>query len=128
MPYYKRNSKALYTMNVHRNCHHRVAHKFKVDYAKIIQSQLNKFDNTQMDNVSLEYRMYFKPTSKGKPRHIDMMNVGAIIDKVVSDEIVKYGLVKDDDIGYITNVRFFAYPYSGREYCEVRIIDASNNR
>ena len=110
-------------MNIHRNCHHRVAHKFKVDYAKIVKSQLDKFDVIQMDKVSLEYRMNFKPTASGNPRHIDLMNVGAIIDKVVSDEIVKFGLVKDDDIGFITNVKFFAYPYSDREYCEVRIIE-----
>ncbi len=123
LPYYKKNSKALYTLNIHRNIHHRSASKFKNDYAKIIQSELNKFDVIDLGQVNLEYHIYFKPTLAGKARHIDLMNVGAIIDKVVSDEIVKYGLVKDDDIGYITNVRFIAHPYSDREYCEVRITD-----
>ncbi len=121
LPYYKRNSKALYTMNIHRNCHHRVAHKFKVDYAKIVRSELNKFDNTDMGTVNLEYHIHFKPTMKGNAKHIDLMNVGSIIDKVVSDEIVSYGLVEDDDIGYITNVKFYADPYSTSDYCEVRI-------
>lgn len=121
LPYYKRNSKALMTVNVFRNCHFRVVHKFKLDYAKIVQSQLNKFDGIQMDTITLEYHLYFKPTAKGKARHIDLMNVGSMIDKVVSDEIVKYGFVEDDDIGFIANVRFFAHPYSTKEYCEVII-------
>ena len=121
LPYYKRNSKALFTMNTMRSAHHRVAHKFKVDYAKIIQSELNKFDAIDLGSISLEYHIYFKPTLSGKARHVDLMNVGSVIDKVTSDEIVKYGLIKDDDVGYITDVRFFAHPYSEREYCEIRI-------
>jgi len=121
LPYYKRNSKALMSLNVFRNCHHRVAHKFKVDYEKIIQTELNKSDAIGLGSISLEYHIYFKPTLSGKARHVDLMNVGSVIDKVTSDEIVKYGLIKDDDVGYITDVRFFAHPYSEREYCEIRI-------
>lgn len=109
------------SMNIYRNAHHRVAHKFKVEYAKVIRLELNKFDITKMRKVVLEYHLYFKPTAKGKAKRIDLMNIGSMIDKVVSDELTNIGFTDDDSIEHIAKVTFFAHPYSSSDYCKVVI-------
>ena len=121
LPYYKAKSKALYTLNVHRNIHFRSANSFKKKYSKIIAEELSQYDKVDLKLISLEYIIHFRPTAAGKPKKVDLSNVASMVDKVFCDVLQEEEWIADDDINCLRKVTYKANPFSDTEYVEVRI-------
>jgi len=123
MPYYKKNSKALFSLNIYRNAKYFTQNNFKKNYGKIIKAELDKFDNPKLSKISIVYTLHFIPTKAGKPKRVDLSNIASIIDKTFCDTLQDIGWIEDDDISHLNKVTYMASPYSEEEYCEVRILD-----
>jgi len=121
MPYYKKNSKALFSLNVYRNAKYFLQNKFKKEYGDVIKAELNKFDSHKFDKAHIEYVLYFKPTSSGAARRIDLSNIASIVDKTFCDCIQELNWIDDDDISHLSKITYKAEPYSNKEYIEVTI-------
>ena len=124
MPYYKKNSKALFSLNVYRNAKYFLQNKFKKEYGDIIKAELLKFDSPKINKLSIRYVLHFKPTSSGIPRRVDLSNIASVVDKTFCDCLQELSWVDDDDISHIQKITYQAEPYSSKEYIEV-IINAN---
>ena len=100
MPYYKKNSKALMTMNTYRNLHHHFLNKFKIEYGNKLKEIISSLDPITT-KITLEYEFHFVGRKK-----IDLVNVGCAVDKVFSDCLVELGVIEDDSIQYLNRVTF----------------------
>lgn len=115
LPYYKKNSKALMTVNTYRNLHHHFLATFKREYGEKLKSLLLHID--PIDSViQLDYQFHFKGKKK-----IDVSNVGSMVDKVFSDCLVEYGVIQDDSIQYVRKVSFVGYDNAIADKCIVKI-------
>lgn len=118
LPYYKKNSKALMTMNTYRNLHHHLLNKFKVEYGDKLKEIIRSLD-TITEPISLVYEFHFV----GRKR-IDLVNVGVAVDKVFSDCLVELGIIQDDSIGYLNKVTFIGSLGHSESRCYVHIKEA----
>ena len=127
-----RTSDALTTINVQRNQHYAAANQFKSKYGALIRDAIP--DNPpSMSSARLTYTLYLQPT-RGKPtkaepyrgaepKNIDLMNLLAVVDKVNSDILVELGIIPDDSIRYIQDIKLKVSPWSTRDYIEVRVTE-----
>lgn len=128
---YTGKGKALMTMNVYRNMHHRSLSKFKREYGEICRNRLLKQTLPKFTRAKLLYILHTKPTKgtptkkdpmKGVgPKNIDMTNILSIVDKVFLDELVKAEVIPDDTLRYVTNTKFESLPFSKDDYIEVLV-------
>lgn len=96
-----RVKKISLNLNIYRNLHYQVSNKIKKRVVSIIRQ------NCQMEGVieSFPVELIYTIFRQNKRRE-DLMNIGAIIDKFVSDALVKLGFIPDDNIDYIKKVSF----------------------
>ena len=86
--------KFILNLNNYRNAHYRVLNNAKINYKKLMASQM-KFINP-FDKVKIHYTIY--PKTK---RLTDVANVASIHAKFFSDSLVEYGLLVDDNYNYL---------------------------
>jgi hypothetical protein len=115
IPYYKKNSKALMSLNIYRNLHHHLLNNFKRDYGDSIKALLKDID-TINEPISLAYEFHFI----GKKR-VDIANIGTIVDKVFSDCLVEVGIIKDDSSEFVRKVSFIGSNGHSEMKCFVTI-------
>lgn len=124
----KRKSDALMTVNVQRNLHFRSASIFKNTYGAICREAV-RTHTTKFKHVKISYVINTKPTKGNptkvlpfrgsKPKNVDLLNVGAVIDKVLSDILVSEGIIPDDTISIVQEISFRSYPWAESEYVTV---------
>lgn len=106
LPYYKKKSKALFTMNTYRNAHQFQQANFKLAYTAICLSALAEIEHFFFQKVILEYTIYFPLTKNGNHKKIDLVNTLSVVDKVFADTLTSGGYIPDDYIAYIAKVIF----------------------
>jgi len=126
LPFYKKKSGALMTMNVFRNAHYRQQSAFKRVYGELCAKALYESSPKEVFNcISIQYILHTLPT-KGKPikadpyrdsspKNIDLSNLLSMVDKVFSDVLVQQGGIPDDTITYIQSIQFTADPWADHE-------------
>lgn len=117
MPYYKKDSKALLSLNVYRNLHHHLLNKFKIEYGAKLKDIIKDLDKIT-EPITLEYDFHFI----GRKR-VDLVNIGCMVDKVFSDCLVELGIIEDDSISYVKKVKFIGSLGHDEMKCYVRIIE-----
>lgn len=126
-----RRSDALMTVNVQRNLHYNAAANFKRNYGILCRQAVEEAKLTPMGHVAITYTIHTKPT-KGSPtvkepyrgslpKQIDLLNVGAVIDKVMSDVLVDMGIIPDDSIRHVQRLTFHTDPWADSEFVTVAI-------
>lgn len=115
MPYYKKNSKALMTMNVFRNLHPHLLNKFKIEYGSKLKDIISSLDPIT-SKITLEYEFHFIGRKK-----IDLVNIGCVVDKVFSDCLVELGVIQDDSIQFLGKVSFIGSLGHNEMRCSVKI-------
>lgn len=89
----KKDVQVLVGMNAYRNLHFYTKNKWKQHYNELVQAQLKEEDIVGHDNVFTSiYTLYYKNTATDNP------NVCAIIEKFTTDALIKYGVVKNDNV------------------------------
>jgi len=127
----KRKSDALMTINVQRNLHYIAAANFKRNYGELCKKAIQEANIKPMKYASLSYTIHTQPT-KGKPtvkdpyrgsqpKQVDLLNVGAVVDKVMSDALVELGIIPDDSIRHVSKITFYSDPWAEEEYITVAI-------
>ena len=121
LPYYKRKSKALFTMNIFRNAHYRSQASFKNKYGAICEKAIKDTYYPTLphyEQISVHYTIYL-PLTKGNPtkanpmkgRHhkdLDLLNSLAMVDKTFLDILSKLAIIPDDTI---THLRYESFKY-----------------
>ncbi len=126
-----RKSDALVTINVQRNMHYNAAANFKRTYGALCREAVEKAKLIPMEYVTIAYTIHTKPT-KGRPtikepyreslpKQIDLLNIGAVIDKVMSDVLVDMGIIPDDSIRHVQRLTFYTDPWADSEFVTVAI-------
>lgn len=87
-------------LNSYRNNHYQVNNKAKRYIADVIR-ELCCGKEAPKPPLQLTYRIY-RPTR----RKADLANIGAVLDKFVSDGLVHAGLIEDDNTDFIKRVIF----------------------
>jgi len=88
-------------LNIYRNLHYQVSNRIKKRFVSIIRQNCQIEGTVKSFPVELIYTLF-----RQNKRREDLMNVGAIIDKFVSDALVKLGYLPDDNLDYIKKVSF----------------------
>ena len=96
LPVYQKNKNGkdfLLSMNWYNTTSNFVIDPYKKLYHKLVAEQLDfASDDKQLEQYKTHYKLYIDKTN------CDMMNVVTVIDKFVMDGIVKFGLIKDDNV------------------------------
>ena len=99
VPITKRKMGSL-NLNTFRNYHYQILNKMK----KYMHQWVKDNQPKQLKitpPVELTYTIY-----RSSKRRVDLLNVGSIVDKMVSDAIVLIGILPDDNTDYIKRVTF----------------------
>jgi len=124
LPYYKKKSKALFTMNTYRNAHQFQQAKFKLEYSNICLKALEEVGEFFFEKLRLEYTLFLPPTKDNKDKKIDLVNILSMVDKVFADSLTSGGYIVDDYIAYIQKVTFkYIQSIKGEGYIVVKIIE-----
>ena len=94
-----KNKQVAVNLNVYRNLHYQANNKAKHNMADIIKTLAG--DGKLTFPIKLTYTIYRKDN-----RGVDLMNIGSVLDKYVSDALIEVGLIPDDNIRYIKCVEF----------------------
>ena len=97
VPVSKRKKISL-NLNVYRNLHYQISNKAKREM-KLIIKNCCKDGCISCTPVCLIYTIYRKTN-----RRADIMNIGSVLDKFVSDALVEIGLLPDDNTDIIKKV------------------------
>lgn len=102
----KAGKKFILNLNNYRNLHYRSLNNAKQNYSALVENKLPSRFKIPHDQPIMAIYVYYAQTK----RKIDVANPCSIIDKFTCDAIVKKGLLIDDNIDYLKEVR---YVYGG---------------
>jgi len=111
-----KKKKTPLNLNVYRNLHFRSLSSQKNAFFEIASQLLRGIP--ALGRIQLHYDIF--PQSK---RRMDIMNVGAIVDKYFSDSLTKMGIIVDDDYTHIDFVSFGFGGLTDNEYVLVTITE-----
>ena len=100
IPVSKKKQIAL-NLNVYRNLHYQTKNKAKHNMLEMLRENLVGCGLIQEFPVKLTYTIYRKTH-----KTVDLMNIGAVVDKFVCDALVQMRILPDDSIQYIERVEF----------------------
>ena len=117
LPYYKKNSKALFTTNVVRNAHHQTEAKFKREYGLKCAHALSDVPISTYTKLTLSYELHLHLT-RGKPikadpmrgrveKSLDLGNLLTYVDKTFSDVLTQLKILPDDSISHIPQIHYY---------------------
>jgi len=86
----KKNSKAIYSLNVHLGTHYRTYSAVKNKYKAIYLTELEKHDKVLLESLELTYEIHLR-----NKRLVDMDNV-VFTQKFLQDTMVENGYIVDD--------------------------------
>ena len=112
-------------LNVYRNTHHRTLAAWKIQFAKDLQPELDRWKEEfgyllTFDKSLFKMRLVYTVTAKNK-RRFDINNFVSIIDKFTSDCLVKNGFLGDDSFEYLTSVEAKFGGITGERTCTLEI-------
>lgn len=97
-----RSKKKMVSLNLnqYQNLHYLVRNKIKKYVYKLI---IEKCRDQACPESPLHFiYTVYRPTK----RKVDLLNIACIVDKLVSDGIVKAGLIPDDNVDYIKQITY----------------------
>lgn len=112
--YINKGKKKVLSLNSYRNMNYHLLNGIKSDYGSIYE---NILEFKKFKEVKIEYVLYF---SKHLANRRDLMNYGSMLDKIFCDSVVKRGMLDDDTISFVKEVKFIYGGY-GDEYARVKI-------
>lgn len=89
-----KKKKFYLNLNAYRNAHFHTLNKAKIEYKKLVKSQVILLP--KMDKIQLSYWLY--PKTK---RRTDLANVISIHQKFFEDALTELGIIPDDDYTHI---------------------------
>lgn len=115
--YSLRGKQTTLSLNSYRNLHFHVLNKCKREY-QILYRKLLKYQS--FDNpIEITYTLFFNRKSASRR---DLSNYGSMIDKVFCDSMVKYGMIKDDNIKHVKKVTYI-YGGIGNDYALIEVTE-----
>ena len=132
LPYYKKNSKALYTTNVARNAHHQTEAKFKREYGLICAHALSGVPVNKYTEMIIHYEVRLHLT-KGRPikadpmrdrrtKSLDLGNLLTYVDKTLADVIVSLKILPDDSIAHVPQIHYYYKTIPDTESEEIAVV------
>lgn len=95
-----KKSKFILNLNNYRNTHFFKLNKAKQEYSEIVKGLIGE-DVEQLQHASLTFTYY--PKTK---RRVDVSNPCSVIDKFTCDALTEIGLIEDDNVNFIKDVRY----------------------
>jgi len=93
-------------MNWYRNAHYQVSNNIKKMVLNWLLEKLNKESHgCYMPYITGELKFQYTIYRKTK-RRADLGNLGAVVDKFVSDALVELGVIEDDNTDIIKKISF----------------------
>ncbi len=115
LPRKKGKPKRVYSsLNVFRNLNHFTANEVKHAYKGICWGQLNSMPTQRLASPCVVTVTLYAPDSRER----DLGNFCTIIQKYSDDAVVEFGLLKDDSVKFIKQVR---YEWGGVDRIDPRI-------
>ena len=97
----KKGQKWYLNLNTYRNTHNQSANRFKGRFCSMLADMYDFKEIPFPPPYHFTYVLRFATRTR-----VDVMNYGAILDKFVSDALVEFGLIVDDDRKVISKVTF----------------------
>ena len=85
-----------FSLNNYRNAHYQTLNKAKKIYSEIVMITVLEAGKQEFDSVEISFT--YHPATN---RRWDLDNVDAVTRKFVLDALVKCGVLKNDDSGYV---------------------------
>ena len=102
LPKIKQKGKLInLSMNIYRNAYYRSLSQAKKDYNEIVGLILRPYRKEQYRQAKLTFTLYFKTKQRR-----DLTNFCTVVDKFVSDTLVDFDIVPDDDCKHIAEVSY----------------------
>ena len=95
LPLYGVTKKGAIAVNWYRNAHYQTSNAAKINFKKLIQDQLNKFDKIETP-IKIKYTYYAKANNGP-----DLDNFVGTVKKFFQDALVESGLIEDDNVNFI---------------------------
>ena len=102
----KAGKKFILNLNNYRNLHYRSLNNAKQNYASLVSTKLPNRYKIPSDVPVMAIYVYYGSTK----RTVDVANPCSVIDKFTCDAIVKKGILYDDNVSFLKEVR---YVYGG---------------
>lgn len=95
LPLYGVTKKGAIAVNWYRNAHYQESNSSKVKFKKLIQDQLDQFDEIQTP-IKIKYTYYAQ-----RNNNPDLDNFVGTVKKFFQDALVESGLIEDDNVNFI---------------------------
>lgn len=85
------------SLNWYRNAHYQVSNRIKVEFKRLIKDQFDGLDEIQSE-IRIKFVYY-----AAKNNSPDLDNFTSVVKKFFQDACVELGLIKDDNVNFITS-------------------------